>query len=312
MFKSNSAELSERDVAAPSFNTRFVPAAFANKLAGYINNPPPDLAKLMKITPDAARVMLERNKSDEWENRPHSVKGLRRYVRAMKRGWKLTGEPIIFSRSGLLINGQHRLMACIEAGVPFECLVVFGVDDDAFQWMDTGIVRTAGHIFAIEGIPNYNQIAAISRIVYGYLKEQTWDGGSVEVENEQLLAFYYERENIAESVVAARAIGSSGLMPMRWAGACHYICSLKHKAQANEFFEMLATGLGITDKKSPIYVLRKRLLDNAQSTSAKLGPIHIGAFTIQAWNMTRKQAWKSGSYRWRTEASPNESFPRAA
>jgi hypothetical protein len=61
-------------------------------------------------------------------------------------------------------NGQHRIEACIRAGVPFKCFVVFGVEEDAFNFMDRGIARTAAHIFDIEKIPNAINVAAAARL----------------------------------------------------------------------------------------------------------------------------------------------------
>lgn len=280
------------------------------KLRWLVQNPPADGAKRMMITPDMSEAMMERNTDEEWHNRPHSRRGLRRYVEAMKRGWKYTGEPIIFSKSGRLLNGQHRLMASIESGMAFECLVVFGIDDDAFKFMDIGIARTAAHVFDIENIPNATQIAAGARLLFGYYAKQAWDGRAPEVENDVLLEFYYQHEDLQDALTPARELYKEGLVPFRWATFLYYICAAKNRKQATEFFSQIATGIGITDKETPAYRLRKKLNDNARSTSEKLNETLIGAYFIQAWNAHRRGE-RRGLFRWRTEQNPNESFPRA-
>lgn len=281
------------------------------KLRWLIKNPPTDLAKVMSITPELAEVMLENNKSDEWQNRPQSPRGQRRYIRAMKSGrWAMTGEPIIFSKSGNLLNGQNRLYACIESNVPIVCLVVFGIEDEAFKFMDTGIARTASHVFSIENVPNATQIAAAARLLYGYLGKQNWDGRSPEVDNDVLLDFYQHHTRLQEALGPARELYSDRLVPMRWGAFCFYICAAKHREDARRFFELVATGIGLSSKTSPPYLIRKRLLENARSTSGTLSEAYIGAYLIQAWNAFRRGESRK-LFRWRTEQNPNEAFPRA-
>jgi len=280
------------------------------KLRWQIESPPDDLARLWIVTPDMAEAMLERNRDDEWHNRPDSEKGVLRYTRAMQRGWKLTGEPIIFSKSGRLLNGQHRLMACIKSGAPFETIVVFGIDDDAFRFMDIGVSRSAGHIFAIEDVPNYNFAASIARLLFGYLASSTWEGRAPDVENDTLLNFYYQHQRIQDSVTFARKLNSERLMALRWAGFCHYVCAAKSRAEADKFFEQIATGVGFTSKNSPAYKLRAKLLANSRSSSERLSENTVGAYTIKAWNAHRRGE-SLRSFVWRTAQMPNEPFPRA-
>lgn len=41
--------------------------------------------------------------------------------------WHLNGEAIIINDKGLTDNGYHRLAACIQAGVPFQTVLIEGV-----------------------------------------------------------------------------------------------------------------------------------------------------------------------------------------
>lgn len=280
------------------------------KLRWLINNPPADLAKLLVIDADMAGAMLERNKDEEWKNRPHSEKGLLRYARAMKGGtWKLTGEPIIFSKSGNLLNGQHRLMACINAGISFPSVVIFGIDDDAFKFMDIGIARTAGHIFAIEEIPNYNAMSAAARLLFAYDNVKNWSGGNIEIENDELLSFYYEHEALQKSFAFGKLMHRELRIGGRWAIFSHYICARKNRQLADEYFEKLSSGASL-GAKTVTFSVRKRLLTSALSTSEKLSDVHCAAFIIKGWNAIREER-SLGVLKWRTEQTPNEPFPVA-
>ncbi|MBV9829007.1 MAG: hypothetical protein JO001_25585 [Alphaproteobacteria bacterium] len=63
------------------------------------------------------------------------------HVAAMARDivngrWMFNAQPICFSRSGRLLNGQHRLSAVLEAGEPIEVLVMRGLPEEAFETYD--------------------------------------------------------------------------------------------------------------------------------------------------------------------------------
>jgi hypothetical protein len=63
------------------------------------------------------------------------------HVAAMARDiangrWMFNAQPICFSNSGRLLNGQHRLSAVLEAGQPIEVLVMRGLPEEAFETYD--------------------------------------------------------------------------------------------------------------------------------------------------------------------------------
>lgn len=69
---------------------------------------------------------------DEHQRKNRNVSGnvVSRYARTMEGGdWLLNGEAIVFSTNGTMMNGQHRLNACIASREPLKILVVVGVPD---------------------------------------------------------------------------------------------------------------------------------------------------------------------------------------
>src|SRR5215469_10043868 len=91
------------------------------------------------ITPERAAKLLESNT----HNRGDKEKKVNQYAQDMLNGkWRLNGEAIKISKSGFIADGQNRLMACVKAGVAFETLIVFNVDDEAQEVMDTGAARS--------------------------------------------------------------------------------------------------------------------------------------------------------------------------
>jgi hypothetical protein len=58
---------------------------------------------------------------------------------------------IAFDTNGVLVDGQHRLAAIVEADLPVELTVFTEVGQGAFDVLDTGKRRNAADILAIEG-----------------------------------------------------------------------------------------------------------------------------------------------------------------
>jgi hypothetical protein len=91
------------------------------------------------VTPEMARVFLASN-LDNRNKRGWWVSGLASMI---KRGeWIPTHQGVAFSKSGKLIDGQHRLEAIVESNTSVEMLVVTGVREDAYKVLDNGIKRT--------------------------------------------------------------------------------------------------------------------------------------------------------------------------
>jgi hypothetical protein len=77
---------------------------------------------------------------------------VRSFAEAMRRGeWLVTHQGIAFDVNGVLVDGQHRLAAVIEADQPVEMTVFTEVPEGAFDVLDTGKRRTAADVLAIEG-----------------------------------------------------------------------------------------------------------------------------------------------------------------
>lgn len=71
----------------------------------------------------------------------------------MNGKWCLTGEPIIISAEGEILNGHHRLQACTEAGVGFIATITYGVTDDlSFAHIDVGNIRSRAQVLEMAGV----------------------------------------------------------------------------------------------------------------------------------------------------------------
>ena len=256
-----------------------------------------------------ARVMLEHNTG----NRALTVGTVRRYAADMKNGrWLNSGEPVIFSREGILNDGQHRLFACIEAGVAFTADIRFGIDRAAFTVTNSHNKRKPGDVLTILGERGARNLAAALNWINRY--EHGLPGSlSINITNTDVEAQLARHPKVRSSCeVGAHLNAATRFLSPSIASALHYIFASRDAAAADAFFAFLADGLGASKRTDPKVVLRKRLVENLGAT-AKLSNVYLMAITIKAWNAVRngkdveKLYWVVGN----GTTSQQESFPEA-
>ncbi len=303
-------EPSKRGKAAlpPEERFRESKTGFHKQLKWLIHNPP-EGSVLMNIAPAMSEIMMERNEDEEWKNRPKSRLTVDAYTRQMKIGWRLTGETIIFSKSGHLLNGQNRLAAAIKASESFPCHVVFGMEEDAFKFIDIGKRRTAGDIFSIKRVPNAIAISAATGWLWKYHNTgMSTPSSLLKPTNDELYQYYLEHQDLQKSYGAGRRFATYKILNAAVTIMLHYEAARKNRALADEWFERLATGIGFTTTRDPAAKLRQLLIDD-KTQLKRYGELYLAAFTVQAWNAMRQNK-PVKVFRWRTEQAPNVPFPR--
>jgi len=79
--------------------------------------------------------------------------------------WVVNGATLVFSTTAVLLDGQHRLKAAIEAKSDITTHVVFGLQDNVFDRIDQVHKKTAGDMLYMQGIQYENEVAAAVRWV---------------------------------------------------------------------------------------------------------------------------------------------------
>jgi hypothetical protein len=109
------------------------------------------------ITPEIASFYLTKSGVNA---RPSRISSLNEYTKAMKEGsWQLNGEPIIISQNNIVINGSHRLKACVNSGCSFQTVVTRNVPDAFFSSIDTGVIRNRADILSLMGYVNCKRLS---------------------------------------------------------------------------------------------------------------------------------------------------------
>jgi len=238
-----------------------------------------------RITPKKAADYLEFNT----RNRPIRRNNWEKIVRAMKGGdWHSDGSPIQFSWEDppVLLNGQNRLKAIVEAGVTVDMVVVRGVDPAAQYTMDTGAKRSLRDALHATGAAQTAYLSATIHHVYYFKVAGGFGNRFYQASIPELLEFYEQHPGIADSIQPGRTVGEYlKRIPATMWSALHYMMSEVDKEDAEAFFYLLRTGSGLTDGDAPL-VLRQQLL--RQVTHPLPRPIYA-AWVIKAFN-----AWREG------------------
>jgi hypothetical protein len=110
-----------------------------------------EFIKKERITPELAKLYLEKNFADQ---RKVIQADVDKYAHAMTNGlWRENGNPLKFDEAGFLVDGQHRLLAIIQSGVAVEMYVMYGVSVEAVPTIDTGRHRSGRDAIVIAGLP---------------------------------------------------------------------------------------------------------------------------------------------------------------
>ncbi len=250
--------------------------------------------KVMTVTPKEAKEWLDTKNS---KNRPVSENAVAKYSQEMLAGrWKLNSQGIAFNQSGQVVNGQHRLMACVRANKPFETLVTWGVADDAFDTIDDCNTRSLADVLYIKGEANAGLLAAGVRFLWEYATGQIEhkDLRKGKIATKPLLEATLEKHRKITSSVRFYSMikqRPGGLMiPAGMAIGLHYLMSLVDEKKADEFFSRFQSGLELTED-NPVYVLRNRLIAGQKEASTKLTRSAMYYYTVTSWN-----AYVNGTY----------------
>lgn len=237
----------------------------------------------LTVTPETAAAMLTTNAM----NRPMSRAHVERLSGAMQRGeWDLNGTTIKVAASGRLLDGQHRLAACVESGRSFRTLVVYGLPESSFATIDqTSRSRKISDVLAIESGADMKNVSAALMVLYmvrttgevAVSAGRSCSGFSVAVAREMLM----KHVGIVESASVANSIK---IFRNAQCAALHYMFGMVDADLAGEFADVMRSGS--SNIKRPFNVFREGLI-RLRTTSATPNRRDAAARAIKAFNAER-------------------------
>lgn len=217
------------------------------------------------VTPAMARDLRQRHH----DNRPVSRREVDRLKRVLETGkWEYNGEAVKFDTKGHLRDGQHRLTAIEESGVPAELLIVSDLPLSAFRTLDQGRKRTGGDVLSMRGIKRYNAAAVASATLYRILKNRAIYGAVDPIPAYGIDEVVDRHPGLIASLEYCAPFhgqGDAGVIGLGYLTAFHYIIEtlFEKPEKAAAFVEGVTLGSGLkTD--SPVLQFRRRVMSGSR------------------------------------------------
>lgn len=264
---------------------------------------------IVTITPDAARRLLERNS----KNRNPKTRAIEQYASDMREGrWRVINQGIGYDRDGVLADGQNRLMACIQADVPFSTLLVTGLAPEAREVIDTGVKRLFSDVLRMHGYVNVMQLAGAVGLRYRYERlvaekrpYHHWNLPALRATHEVLLEFFNEHPSLlAAGTTYHPLLTEFPALPASSAIAFESLAMERDPEALMEFRTALITGANLT-VGDPRLVLRNFLARSGRTRKGGPTTTYFMGVMIKAWN-----DWRAGLTRQQLILRENEVMPR--
>lgn len=219
--------------------------------------------------------------------RPPFVTGLARDI--VEGRWSLTGDCIAIDTHGRLVNGQHRLLAILEAAefmpqVRVPLFVATGVPVESFAVMDQGRLRSTGTILHTQGFSGSNVVAAMTKqvLLYDGYRDQVWSS-SIPISRSEILRYALDHK---EDLTAARPWSPRAKFVLNTTSyvTLRYLVnrdSQQPEETWNAFHEGILIGADLAPG-DPRLVLRNTRLTGTWGNSG--AQPRLGAY-IKAWNL---------------------------
>lgn len=265
------------------------------------------VATVMTVTPEIAVNWLKFNNRNR--NLPESAS--RKYESKLKRGlWQFNGASIVWNTSGGLNDGQTRLQACVNTGIPIEVVVVWGVDPDAIITLDRGRGRSLTHNLQIIDGSKSKDLARVLNLCVAWFRggsRETVFQGNSRYEFEDAVDFLKENPDIENFLIyendkVARKIGITSILAFT-----HYVCAQIDADEADYFFSRLISGVQSENPNdATIFQLREMLMEKRDDKAFR--HIEQAAFTFIAWNLFRSGETRK-ILRWSRKGANAQKFP---
>lgn len=247
------------------------------------------VAEVVSITPAEATAWLRANE----HNRPVRKNHVIFLANQIKSGlWQINGQAIVIADNEQVLDGQHRLLAIIEAGQPIKTLVVYGITPEAFSTIDTGAVRSSADAlylhFNDHGIGIVKAVATAVPWVKQLERGALRSGGSSKISNHEVIVYAQDHPSLFQRAERLQSYPKDNRPLSLGVGTALYeYFARKDEEKADKFFQDLYTGESL-ERTDVEWILRQAFQQDAQRITSKL-PISIKVrMTIKAWNWRRR------------------------
>lgn len=254
------------------------------------------------ITPEQAIDLLGYN-SQNRNVRPDVVN---RYARDMLANEWTPDSVIKIDEKGILVDGQHRLFAVIEADIPMTFIIVRDVTEEARWTVDTGLKRSFHDMLSMQGERNTTDLATIVRVHWQYHYDQLIANTTPTIN--ELMVHLQNNPGLRDATKFGRSLQHIFRVSAGPVGAALYEFIQRDAGMASSFVAHIRTDVHLaTDDPTLAW---RRWAGNLK-TAGDADKITTFAITIKAWN-----AFVNGKglrvLHWRRFGPTAEPFPTIA
>lgn len=232
--------------------------------------------QIIDITPQMAAEFLSKNTF----NRNVSSVAVRKYAADMKNGkWRLNHQGIAFDENGVLVDGQHRLLAIIQAAKTIRMPVVRGSDRVG---IDELRVRSTADVIKFGGLSDWitNKDIQVAKAMVAISS----GGRTTSLSTSEIVVFANAHRSAIEATNKLFATNTRGisLAVVKGAFCIAICCNGISESDAESFVGCLYTGIGHEERCATVQRLRQFLLFDAKSYGGQEAQRNIAAMTMQA------------------------------
>ena len=244
------------------------------------------VVEVCTIGPEQASQWLRCNKNNRPVRRTH-VNFLAQEI--LNGNWQLNGQAIVIADDEQVLDGQHRLMAIIEAGKEIKTLVVYGISPMAFRTIDTGAVRTGADALCLHFVDiNQGTLRAVATAVQWCvaLEKQSLNS-KVKIGNTGIIEYVQKHMSMIQCADTIQSWPHDARpMSVGSGTALFEMFNRKKPELAQDFMRKLYTGEKL-ERTDVEYLLRATFIRDAQR-STKYPQQTKMRMVIKGWNWRRR------------------------
>jgi hypothetical protein len=266
--------------------------------------------EFVTITPKIAEQWLKKNNINRTIREALIVK----YAKEMDAGrWTLNNDCICKDPEGVLLNGQHRLLAIIRYGHPIQMAVQFNVPKKSMDNMDSGRVRSVGDVLRFHSEVNVNTLGAAAKLALICIDGRVAVDRKFQVtSSNEIMEFVESFPEIRVSVASASAATKHIDCRPSVLAVGHWLIADRNTVEhADWFLNQLATREN-EPNGSAILALDSRFREIRRQRGA-YEPRDLLSLVIKGWNYWAKdKRVRTLNVKWRNKKTTDFSLPIVA
>lgn len=241
-------------------------------------------SEIIKIDKERALDLLSRND----KNRRLKKNTLASYVEQMKSGnWKENGEPIIIDKNGVIKDGQHRLHAIVKTDFSYIVPIIYDIEPDVMDTIDTGSNRTASDVLFLNGFKYNAHISKIAKHIIKYKSGISMGNNDAKkvITNASVLNFAQENEELLYTIIrSVLPIRNKSNKDFLDTDLCFYLYVVSNGKPEEKHLNFIKNLSGVIVSEGDACSYVRRLISKSKKSKITLHKNYVLALVIKAYN----------------------------